>query len=169
MFSDIRFACRTSAKSPGFALTSVAALALGIGANSAIFSLVNQLLLNPPGFSTPERIVAVRAKYDKLSLKSIPLSAPDFADIRNSTQIFGHAALMGEGDFNYTGGDVPERLQGASVSVQWFSVFGVKPYLGRPFQPEEDVPNAHPVVVLAHGACKRLFAGNPGVLGRPTR
>ena len=89
MLSDLRFACRTLAKSPGFALTSVAALALGIGANSAIFSLVNQLLLNPPGFSNPERIVAVRAKYDKLSLKSIPLSVPDFADVRNSTRIFG--------------------------------------------------------------------------------
>jgi predicted permease len=166
MLSDIRFACRTLAKSPGFALTSVAALALGIGANSAIFSLVNQLLLNPPGFTNPDRIVAVRAKYDKLSLKSIPLSAPDFADVRNSTQIFGRAALMGGGDFNYTGGDVPERLQGLSVSVQWFDVFGAKPYLGRTFQPEEDAPNAHPVVVLTHGAWKRLFGGNSAVLGR---
>ena len=166
MLSDLRFACRTLAKSPGFALTSVAALALGIGANSAIFSLVNQLLLNPPGFANPERIVAVRAKYDKLSLKSIPLSVPDFADVRNSTRIFGRAALMGEGDFNYTGGEVPERLQGASVSVQWFDVFGAKPYLGRTFQTEEDVPNAHLVVVLAHGAWKRLFGGNPGVLGK---
>jgi predicted permease len=166
MLSDLRFACRTLAKSPGFALTSVAALALGIGANSAIFSLVNQLLLNPPGFTNPERIVAVRAKYDKLSLKSIPLSVPDFADVRNSTRIFGRAALMGEGDFNYTGGEVPERLQGASVSVQWFDVFGAKPHLGRTFQAEEDVPNAHPVVVLAHGAWKRLFGGSPGVLGK---
>src|ERR1700730_1853469 len=114
MLSDLRLALRTLAKSPGFALTSVVALALGIGANSAIFSLVNQLLLNPPGFANPERIVTVRAKYDKLNLRSIPLSVPDFSDVRNSAQIFGHAALMGEGDFNYTGGDVPERLQGAS-------------------------------------------------------
>ena len=166
MLSDFHFAFRTLAKSPGFALTSVAALALGIGANSAIFSLVNQILLNPPGFSNVERIVAVRAKYDKLSLKSIPLSVPDFSDVRNSSQIFGHAALMEGGDFNYTGGDVPERLQAASVSVQWFDVFGAKPHLGRTFQPEEDVPNAHPVVVLAHGAWKRLFGGNPSVLGK---
>src|ERR1700692_3215472 len=166
MLSDIRFACRTLAKSPGFTLTSIAALALGIGANSAIFSLVNQLLLNPPGFANPERIVAIRAKYDKLSLKSIPLSVPDFADVRNSTQIFGRAALMGEGDFNYTGGEVPERLQGASVRGQCFDFFGAKPYLGRTFQAEEDIPNAHPVVVLAHGAWKRLFGGSSGVLGR---
>ena len=130
MLSSLRFACRVLARSPGFALTSVAALALGVGANTAIFSLVNQLLLNPPGISNPDRIVAVRAKYDKLSLKSIPLSAPDFADVRNSRQIFTHAAVMGQGDFNYTGGAAPERLQGASVSMEWFEVFGAKPSLG---------------------------------------
>jgi predicted permease len=166
MISDIRFALRSLAKSPGFALTSVAALALGIGANSAIFSLVNQLLLNPPGISNPERIVAVRAKYDKLNLKSIAVSVPDFADVRNSTQIFAHAALMQEGDFNYTGGEIPERLQGANVSVQWFDVFGAKPYLGRVFQPEEDLPNGNPVVVLSHAAWKRLFGGNPVILDK---
>src|SRR5712691_7566058 len=127
MLSNLHFAFRTLTRSPGFALTSVAALALGVGANTAIFSLVNQLLLNPPGISNPDRVVAVRAKYDKLSLKSIPLSAPDFADVRNSTQVFGSAALMNEGDFNYTGGELPERLQGASVSVQWFDVFGARP------------------------------------------
>src|ERR1700737_3384272 len=115
MLSDIRFAFRTLAKSPGFALTSVAALGLGVGANTAIFSLVNQLLLNPPGISGPDRIVAVRAKYDKLGMKSIPLSAPDFADVRNSTQIFSRAAVMRQGDFNYTEGEAPERLQGATV------------------------------------------------------
>src|SRR5437773_183241 len=127
MLSNLRFAFRTLAKSPGFTLTSIAALALGVGANTAIFSLVNQLLLNPPGIANPDRIVAVRVKYDKLAMKSISLSAPDFADVRNTTQIFNHAAVMGQGDFNYTGGAVPERLQGASVSVQWFEVFGAKP------------------------------------------
>src|SRR3981081_2073071 len=107
MLFDIRFAFRTLAKSPGFALTSVAALGLGIGANSAIFSLVNQLLLNPPGISNPDRLVALRAKYDKLTLKSIPVALPRSDDVRNSKQIFVHAALMGEGDFNYTGGETP--------------------------------------------------------------
>jgi predicted permease len=164
---DFRFAWRTLAKSPGFALTAIAALALGVGANTAIFSLVNQLLLNPPGISNPDRIVAVRAKYDKLSLKSIPLSAPDFADVRNATQVFARAAMMSEGeDFNYTGGEAPERLQGASVSVQWFEVFGVRPFLGRTFQPEEDLPGASPVVVLSYATWKRLYGGNPSVLGQ---
>src|SRR5205823_14349212 len=114
MLSNFRFACRSLIKSPAFALTSIAALALGVGSNTAIFSLVNQLLLNPPGIANPERVIAVRAKYDKLSLKNIPLSAPDFADVRNSTQVFAGAAMMTEGDFNYTGGELPERLQGSN-------------------------------------------------------
>src|SRR5438552_10732248 len=166
MLSNLRFASRSLIKSPGFALTSVAALALGVGANTAIFSLVNQLLLNPPGISNPDRIVAVRVKYDKLSLKSISLSPTDFADVRNSTQVFGRAALMQEGDFNYTGGEAPERLQGASVSVQWFEVFGARPILGRTFQPEEDLPNGNPAVVLSHATWKRLFGGSASALGR---
>src|SRR5260370_34667836 len=119
MLSSLRCASRSLIKSPGFALTSVAALALGVGANTAIFSLVNQLLLNPPGISNPDRIVAVRVKYDKLSLKSISLSAPDFADVRDSTQVFANAALLGEGDFNYTGGDLPQSLRGASGQARW--------------------------------------------------
>src|SRR3989442_6489771 len=102
MFSNLRFASRSLIKSPGFALTSVAALALGVGANTAIFSLVNQLLLNPAGISHPERIVALRVKYDTLNLKSISMSAPDFADARKSREVFEHAALMQQSDFNYT-------------------------------------------------------------------
>src|SRR3989442_13707393 len=101
----------------------MAALALGVGANTAIFSLVNQLLLSPPGISNPDRIVAVRAKYDKLSLKNISLSAPDFADVRNSTQVFANAAILGEGDFNYTGGEGPQRRQGANAPRQRFCSF----------------------------------------------
>jgi predicted permease len=166
MLSNLRFAFRTLTKSPGFALTSVAALALGVGANTAIFSLVNQLLLNPAGISNPERIAAVRVKYEKLGLKSISLSPTDFADVRDSTQVFARAALMAQGDFNYTGGEQPERLQGASVSVQWFEVFGARPILGRTFQPEEDVPNGNPAVVLSHATWKRLFGGSSSVLGR---
>jgi hypothetical protein len=82
MISALRITCRTLAKSPAFSLTAIAALALGIGANTAIFSVVNQVLLNPAGVSHPERIVALRVKYDKLALKSIPVSVPDFSDVQ---------------------------------------------------------------------------------------
>jgi hypothetical protein len=164
--ADLRVACRTLARSPAFALTSVAVLAMGIGANTAIYGLVNQVLLNPPGISHPERVVAVRVKYDKLGLTSIPVSVPDFADVQNSRDTFEYAAVMGQGGFNYTGGSVPERLQGASVSLQWFDVFGARPRLGRTFRPEEDQPSANAVVVLSHACFVRVFGADSTVVGR---
>lgn len=166
IFSDLRITCRTLAKSPAFTVTSIAALALGIGANTAIFSLVNQVLLNPAGVANPDRIASLRAKYDKLALRSIPVSLPDFDDVHNSTQVFESGAVEQPGNFNYTGSGVPERLQGSSVSLQWFDVFGAKPRLGRVFQPEEDKPNANQVVVLSFAAWKRLFGQDARVLGR---
>jgi putative ABC transport system permease protein len=165
MLSDIRYAWRTLAKSPGFLFTATAALALGIGANAAIFSIVNATLLNPAGIANPERIVAVRVRYDKLNLRSIRVSPPDFADVRDSTQVFEHAAVMEEGDFNYTGNTTPERLQGAGVSVQWFDVFGAKPRLGRVFRIEEDQPKANHEVVFSYQAWQRIFGADPKVLG----
>src|SRR5579872_2366719 len=103
MLSDLRFAMRTLAKSPGFGITAVAALALGIGANTAIFSIVSQVLLSPEGVTHPERIVSLRAKYGKLALMSIPVSVPDFTDVQGSTQFFETAAIETRGDFNYSG------------------------------------------------------------------
>jgi predicted permease len=166
MTPTLRITCRTLAKSPAFSLTAIAALALGIGANTAIFSVVNQVLLNPAGVSNPERIASLRVKYDKLALKSIGVSVPDFSDVQKSTQLFESGAILGQGDYNYTGSGMPERLQGASVSLQWFDVFGAKPRLGRLFQPEEDQPKANQVVVLSYAAWKRLFGQDPSVLGR---
>jgi predicted permease len=166
MLSDLRIAVRTLAKSPAFAVTAVAALALGIGANTAIFSVVNQVLLNPAGVSNPEQVVALRAKYDKLALRGIPVSVPDFAEVEKSTQVFEAAALLNEGDYSYTGSGIPVRLRGANVSFEWFDVFGAKPRLGRVFQLQEDKPNANQVVVLSFPAWRRLFGQDPSVLGR---
>jgi len=166
MASDFRFALRTLAKAPGFALTAVGVLALGIGANAAIFSLVNQVLLNPAGISDPDRVVALRVSYNKLNLKNISVSAPDFADARAGRQVFEHTAVMEAGDFNYTGRDIPERLPGASVSQEFFDVFGARPALGRAFSADEDRPNANLVAILSHAAWRRLFGADPAVLGR---
>ena len=166
MTPTLGITCRTLAKSPAFSLTAIAALALGIGANTAIFSVVNQVLLNPAGVTHPERIVALRVKYDKLALKNIGISVPDFSDVQKSTQLFESGAVLGQGDYNYTGSGMAERLQGASVSLQWFDVFGAKPRLGRLFQPEEDQPKANQVVVLSYAAWKRLFGQDATVLGR---
>jgi predicted permease len=170
VLSDLRLAIRTLAKSPGFSLTALGALALGIGANAAIFGVVNQVLLHPAGVSDPQRVVALRTKYDKLNLRSIPVSVPDFAQARDSRSVFEHTAILSGGDYNYTGTGsasiAPERLQGAAVSVEWFDVFGARPMLGRIFRAEEDRPDNNQEVILSYGAWKRLFGGDPRVEGR---
>jgi len=162
----MRYAVRALLKTPSYTLVALLTLALGIGANTAIFSVVNQVLLNPAGVSDPSRVVALRVKYDKLALRNIGVSVPDFADVLHSTQQFESAALIDTGDFNYTGSGVPERLNGASVTYGWFDVFGARPALGRVFQAEEDRPNADREVVLSFAAWKRLFGEDPGVVGR---
>ena len=166
LWKDSRYAVRTLLKTPGYTLVALATLALGIGANTAIFSVVNQVLLNPAGVVHPERIVSLRVRYDKLALHNIGVSIPDFADVLHSTQQFDAAALIDQGDFNYTGSTVPERLVGASVTWRWFDVFGAKAKLGRAFQPEEDRPNANREAVLSYAAWKRLFGQDAGAVGR---
>ena len=163
---DFRQAARTLFKTPGFALTVIIVLALGIGANTAIFSILNSILLHPAGISDPGRIAVLRVKYDKLNLKSIGTSAPDFADMRDSRQLFSAAAAMSGGDFNYTGSDLPVRLQGAQVTWQFFDVFGVKPRTGRMFRSDEDAPGMNRVVVLSDAVWKRVFGADAGIVGR---
>jgi predicted permease len=169
MWAELRFAARTLPRNPGFALAAVGALALGIGANTAIFSAVNAVLLNPAGIHEPDRLVAVRCKYDKLNLKNIGVSATDFADARDSRQVFSGAAFMRLGNFAYTGGDLPERLVGAQVSWQWFELLGAQPLVGRGLRPEDDQPNANHVVILSHALWRRLFGADPGIVGRTIR
>ncbi len=166
LIQEMRFGVRMLAKNPGFTTVALLTLALGIGANTAIFSVLNALLFHPAGIPHPDRLVALRVKYDKLNLKSINVSVPDFADIRNAKQIFSAAAIGNNADFNYTGGDYPERLPAGLVTWEWFDVFGVKPILGRVFRPEEDQPNANNEVVLAYGTWKRLFGGDPAIVGK---
>ncbi|HEX3743167.1 MAG TPA: ABC transporter permease [Bryobacteraceae bacterium] len=162
----MRYAVRSLLKTPAYTIVALLTLALGIGANTAIFSVVNQVLLNPAGVSDPGRVVSVRVKYDKLAMRNIGVSVPDFADVLHSTPQFEAAALLSTADFNYTGSGSPERLNGASVSWRWFDVFGARPQLGRVFQPEEDRPNANREVVLSYAAWKRLFGEDPHAVGR---
>jgi predicted permease len=166
MWSDLRYAARTLAKSPAFTLTAMLALALGIGANAAIFSVINSILLHPPGIAAPDRMVAILVNYDKLNLKQIGTSAPDYANIRDSRQVFSSATLIQMANFNYTAGGIPERLVGWQAAGQPFDVFGVKPMLGRVFLPEEDQPNANRVVVLSHALWQRNFGGDSGIIGK---
>jgi hypothetical protein len=163
---DLRHAGRSLRRSRGFAALAVVIMALGIGGNTAVFSLVNQLLLHPPGVSEPQRIVVLRMKYDKLNLDLEQASPPALADARANQQVFEHAGAARPASFNYADRAVPVRLPGAAVSVGWFDVFGAKPALGRAFSADEDQPGANRVVVLAHEAWLRLFGADPDVVGR---
>ncbi len=166
VLQDIRYGLRVLQKSPGFAIIAILTLALGIGANSAIFSVVNALFLHPQGVARPDRVVVERARYVTLGLNNIVVSIPDYAQMRDSTKLFAAAAAEQDGDFNYTGGDYPEDLQGAQVTWQWFNVFGAKPILGRTFTAAEDQPNADHEVVLSYGAWERWFGSSPSAIGR---
>ena len=163
---DFRYALRMLLKNPGFTAVAVLTLALGIGANTAIFSVVNGLLLHPAGIPHPERLVAIRARYEKLNLKNIVISAPDYSFVRDNKQTFAASAIQNEMDFNYATGSWPLRLRGARVSWQWFDVFEAKPLLGRVFTPEEDQPHANSEIVLAHKTWKSIFGGDETVVGR---
>ena len=165
-FADLRYAARGLRKSPGFTIVAVLTLAIGIGANTAIFSLVNQLLLHPPGIDHPERVVGLHTQYLKLDLEFNGSSAANLPDLRSSTNVFERAAIMQRGDLNYADGPNPERLRGAMVSAEWFDVFGAKPFIGRVFSPQEDQPNLNRVVVLSYAAWMRLFGGDRNVIGR---
>jgi len=166
LFQDLRYGLRMLARNPGFTVVAVLTLALGIGANTIIFSTINSLFLHPTGISDPDHLFAVRVKYDKLNLKSIVISAPDFKDVRDSKEIFSSAAAENEESFNYIGPEGPQRLAVAKVTWQWFDTFGARPLAGRIFRPEEDQPHANYVALLAYDTWKRLFAGDPAIVGK---
>ena len=161
---DARYGIRLLLRYPGFTAVVVLTLAMGIGANAAIFTLVNQILLHPPGISHPERLISVRV--DTKTYKAVNVSAPAFADVRESRQVFEHTAAQTLVNLNYINDDDPLKLTGAAVSAEWFDVFGAKPSEGRVFAPEEDQPGAPHVVVLAHTTWVQLFGADPKVIGR---
>ena len=163
---DFAFGWRMLRKNPGFTLVAVLTLALGIGANTAIFAAVNGILFHPAGIPHAERVVAVRVRYETLNLSSIVISPTDFRDVQNATDIFSAAALEDSADLNITLDPVPHRVLAAKVSWQWFEVFDAQPLLGRVFVPEEDQPKAGQEVVLSYGMWKSLFGSDAGILGR---
>ena len=168
ILQEFRYALRQLRKSPGFAAVSVLTLALGIGANIAVFSVTNAVLLNPSGIPHADGLVALRARYKAMpDLSNISMSAPDFGDAADGKNIFSSGAVMQPGSFNYARENAnPELLNGARVSSGWFDTFDVRPYLGRVFTPEEDQPGAGNEAVLSYGAWKKRFGSDPSIVGQ---
>ena len=169
LLQDLKYGLRMLVKNPGFTAVAVLTLALGIGVNTVTFSVINGLFLHPAGIEDPTHLFAIRVRYQKLNLKSIVVSAPDFADVRDSRQIFSSTAAENEEGLNYLAPDGPERLMAAKVTWEWFNVFGVRPLVGRVFRPEEDQSHANQVAVLAYHTWQRLFGGDPPIVGKSIR
>ena len=165
---EFRYAFRQLSKAPGFAIVSVLTLALGIGANIAVFSVTNAVLLNPSGIPRAGNLVAVRAHYDSPpDLGNISLSPPDFADAADGKDVFSAVAVMTGGSFNFRRENAnPELMQGAKVTSGYFDVFETHPVMGRVFSAEEDQPGAAPVAVLSYQAWKKRFASDSNIVGR---
>lgn len=162
---DLRFALRQLLKSPGFTLTAVLTLALGIGACTAIFSVVNGVLLRPLDYPEPDRIVVVK-ESNLPAYPEFSVSPPNFLDWQKQAKSFASLAAVGGQALNLTGDREPQRLIGAKITAQYFDVYGIKPILGRAFLPEEDAPGRNHVVILSHAFWQRAFAGAPDVVGR---
>jgi putative ABC transport system permease protein len=163
---DLRFGLRMLLKNPGFTVVAVVALALGIGANSAIFSVVNTVLLRPLPYQDPDRLVMVWEDRTKGGFPRDTPTAGNFADWRDQNQVFEGMAAIASSSFNLTGTGEPERIDGKRVSASLFPLLGVEPQLGRAFLPEEDRPGGSRVVVLSHGLWQRRFGSDANITGR---
>ena len=165
LFLDLRYALRMLRKSPGFTAVALLSLGLGIGANTAIFSSVNALLLHPFDFRDLDRLVAVSATLPQRDAEFYPMTAADFADLRNQQTVFEELAAYRQSNSNLTGGGEPERVQTFEVSADYFKLLGVEAAFGRTFLPEEEQPGRNRVIVLSHNLWQRRFGGDPGVIG----
>ena len=163
LLHDMRYAIRTLLRAPGFAIIAVLTLALGIGANTALFSVVNGVLLDPLPYPAPDRLVAVYGSTPGFAHG--PISYPNFRDWQRDTRTLSSLALYHNEDYNFTGAGEAERVSGYMISANFFHTLGVSPMLGRGFRAEEDVVGAAPVVVLGGGFWKRRFGGSPAIIG----
>ena len=167
LWQDIRFGARMLAKSRGFTIVAVLTLALGIGANSAIFSLVNAVLLRPLPFPDPDRLVIVWETSAVREVQHGGSSGGDFLDWRENSGIFDKLTVWQKWNYTVKGNDGPEQVPGVKISVDFFRVFGVKPMLGRDFVADEEIPGHEHVVVMGYGLWQRQFGGDSSLVGRP--
>ncbi len=164
VLSDIKFALRGLRKNPTFAATVVVVLALGIGANTTIFSVVNSLLLRPLPYPEPSELITINHVYPSVDLVA-GVSIPGFRDYRDRTRSFETVAIGQGWSANLTGAGIPVRLFGGRVSAGYFETYGVAPTIGRSFLPEEDTPGNEHVVVISNGFWQQRLGGTPDVIG----
>jgi len=169
LIQDLRYGARMLRKTPGFTLIAVITLALGIGANTSLFSVINAALLRQPPYRDPERLAFIWESLPKVGFFGNPVAPANYLDWKEQNRVFEDVAAT-QGfffeDLNLTGAGEPERISGLDVTANFFSVLGAKPFIGRTFTPEDGRPDADGVVVISYGLWRRRFGGEAGVIGR---
>jgi putative ABC transport system permease protein len=167
LFHDLRYALRMLSKTPGFTAVATITLALGIGANTAMFSMVDGVLMRPLPFKNPQQLYTLWERNSKMGYEQSPPAAANFRDWRDHNTVFEQiAAFDASRTFNLAGAGTPERVDGATVSSSLFELLGVKPELGRTFSSEEDKPGRDRVVMLGDGLWRRRFNADPSIVGK---
>src|SRR5436190_1236339 len=165
MIQEFRLAFRNLAKTPGFTLVAIITVALAIAANTAVFSLVNALLIRPLPFKAPQDLVLLFEKFSSMGLDQIPVSAPEYLDWEKQSRSYERIAAFNFADFNLTGGDMPERIAGAVVTPSLFPLLGVPPVKGRVFNDSEFGEGNDGVVMISEGLWRRRFNSDPQLVG----
>jgi len=166
LLQDCRFAWRGLRRSPGFAVIAIATLALGIGANSAIFTVVNAVVMRPLPYSHPDRLVRITSDFTNLGATDVGLSRAELFDYRDRSGVFDQIAGVWAINANLTEVDVPERVEVLLASPSYFDVLGVTPQLGRLFGPQDDGPGITEVLVISDALWHRRFGASPDAIGR---
>jgi putative ABC transport system permease protein len=164
LWQDLRYGVRMLLKNPGFTLIAVLTLALGIGANTAIFSVVNGVLLKPLPYHEPERLIRVFER--SRTQPKFPMSGGNFQDYREQNSTLSGLALYTRQDLELSQDDKPERLAALRVSAGFFELLRAQPLLGREFRREDELPDNNQVVILSHGLWRWRFNGDPNIVGR---
>ncbi len=164
LLQDVRYGIRTLAKSPGFTIVVMLTLALGIGANMAIFSVLNAVLLRPLPYRDASRLVVMRETTKRVG--EVSVSYPDFLDWRQRSRTFAQMAAVHNLGLNLSGVERPERIAGCAVSPEFLAMLGVRPALGRDLLPAEEKPGTKPVVLLSYSLWQSYLGGDAGAIGR---
>jgi len=167
LLQDLRYGLRMLARNPGFTAVAVLTLALGIGANTAIFSVVYAVLLRPFPYKDPNRLVIVWEQNPSRGWTTNIVSAANFLDWHRQNRVFTELAAVDPTSFNLAGSGEPIEIGGEHVTANLFSLLGVQPIRGRGFQPEDDRPGSAPVAIVSYGLWQRRYGGDPGLIGRP--
>jgi hypothetical protein len=169
LLQDLRFSLRMLTKKPGFTVMAVVMLALGIGANTAIFSVVNAVLLRPLPYRSPDRLVLVKENLPKLGWSLLSASPAEFLDYKEGNEVFSEIAAFRDLSVNLTGQGEPLRIQAARVSSTLFPMLGVHPLYGRVFSPEEDQVGGNKVIILEYGLWQRHFGSDSAIIGKAVK